>query len=234
MYRKEEARREAIRLRKRGMSYSEIVEELGVSKGTLSVWLRDLQLSSRAQARIDRKLSKSCALGGRASRSRWKKIREKIYRDARQEVSTFSFTRDTFAFVGAALYWAEGSKSLSMDFANSDPDMLWLYVQWLRKIIEVPHEDIKCTVSVYLNNGLTIDAIQSYWSDWLGVPLTQFNQPVVDNTPKSSKKKVRNVLVYGTVKVSVRNPMHYAAKLSAFLERMGKPSNFVEFAAEFR
>ena len=35
----------AIKMRESGMSYSQIKAELGVSKSTLSLWLRDLPLS---------------------------------------------------------------------------------------------------------------------------------------------------------------------------------------------
>lgn len=38
----------AITLRKKGMSYSQIKTEIGISKSTLSGWLSDMPLSKKA------------------------------------------------------------------------------------------------------------------------------------------------------------------------------------------
>jgi len=47
---KHELKREAIRLRKEErLSYKEIQEQLGVSKGSLSAWLRDIPLTEKEQ-----------------------------------------------------------------------------------------------------------------------------------------------------------------------------------------
>jgi hypothetical protein len=42
----------AIQLRKQGKTFSEILREVSVSKGSLSYWLRDIKLTNEQLARI--------------------------------------------------------------------------------------------------------------------------------------------------------------------------------------
>ena len=45
----------AIRLRKKGLSYKEILEQVPVAKSTLSLWLRDIPLDQTQKDRLDEK-----------------------------------------------------------------------------------------------------------------------------------------------------------------------------------
>ena len=42
----------AVALRKKGRSYSEIIKKIKVSKGTLSVWLKDVELTYKQKERL--------------------------------------------------------------------------------------------------------------------------------------------------------------------------------------
>ncbi len=48
----------AILLRKKGKSLSEIAQELGVSKGSVSIWVRDIELSKSAQKNLSLKIQR--------------------------------------------------------------------------------------------------------------------------------------------------------------------------------
>ena len=50
-------KQKAIELRQKGYSLNEIKNELKVSKGTLSLWLRNVVLSQAAQKRIEEKMT---------------------------------------------------------------------------------------------------------------------------------------------------------------------------------
>lgn len=50
---REEERLRATELRKKGMSYKQILKEVNVSKSSLSVWLRDIKLTKKQQEQID-------------------------------------------------------------------------------------------------------------------------------------------------------------------------------------
>lgn len=49
---KQQQKKEAIQLRIIGYSYNEISKILNVSKGSLSLWLHDIQLNNNAQQRL--------------------------------------------------------------------------------------------------------------------------------------------------------------------------------------
>jgi len=51
----------AISLRKKGKSYNEIVKILNISKGTLSVWLRDIKMSPEIEKKFWDKTRKGWA-----------------------------------------------------------------------------------------------------------------------------------------------------------------------------
>jgi hypothetical protein len=151
-----------------------------------------------------------------------------MYDDACEEVSGLKFTSATLAYVGAALYWAEGSKDGAMTFANSDPDMIRLYMLWLREVLGVEEAELKCRLSsLYLDNGRTYKEVRRFWSDLTGIPINKFTAPTINTPPKSSKGKRKNKLLYGVLAVRISKPQKYWAKCSALLKRMEKDTEFV-------
>jgi len=72
---KDKERKKAVLLRQQGHSYNEILEQVPVSKSSLSIWLRGIHLDSEAQVKLAQKRRK----GGYAApgtRERFRKARE--------------------------------------------------------------------------------------------------------------------------------------------------------------
>ena len=125
----------AIDLRIRGNSYSQISKKLKVPKSTLSGWLKDIKLSSKAQSKISARVYKK-SIEGLIKRNKNQTFlareRAKIIRyESQQEVA--NLIKNPLFVSGVSLYWAEGykkgaegSKWKSVDFANSDPEMIKL------------------------------------------------------------------------------------------------------------
>lgn len=105
---KEAERRRARQLRMSGATYLEIAASLGVSAGSLSLWLRDLPLPERARMRRAVHLDALRGRGGEESHRRAVERRDSRFERARSSVGTVT-DRELF-FAGLALYWAEGSK----------------------------------------------------------------------------------------------------------------------------
>jgi len=84
----------AIQLRKEGNSYSQIRDTLGVSKSTLSYWLRNLKISKNARRKISaraHKISIAALIERNKNQTALAKERaERIRLEARQEVSKSS------------------------------------------------------------------------------------------------------------------------------------------------
>ncbi|MDD3728951.1 MAG: hypothetical protein PHH50_01355 [Candidatus Pacebacteria bacterium] len=55
MTQKIKEKEKAIKLRKKGLSYNDILKEIPVAKSTLSLWLRDVGLSKRQRQKLTEK-----------------------------------------------------------------------------------------------------------------------------------------------------------------------------------
>ena len=91
----------AIKLRKKGLSYSEILKDVKVSRSTLSLWLREVGLSSRQQQRLTAKKLESMKRGWISRRQKRISVSNAIYNEASREVGSVS--ERELLLIGAAL-----------------------------------------------------------------------------------------------------------------------------------
>lgn len=90
---------------------------------------------------------------------------------------------------GTMLYWAEGAKgNCTVDLANSNPEMIIIFLKFLRKICGVNEKRLRCFLYCYSDQD--IDAIKKYWSKTTRISLTQFTKPYIrkDFLPEKSGK----------------------------------------------
>ncbi len=101
------------------------------------------------------------------------------------------------------LYWAEGARSRNqLAFTNSDPEMVELFVHFLRRCYGISNERIALRVNVHLGNGLTLEEIEAWWLRRLGLPSRSLRRAMVNRPSRSSQRK-RRTLPYGTVRIVV-------------------------------
>lgn len=168
----------AVKLRKEGKTYNEILEVVPVAKSTLSLWLREVGLSKVQKQTITAKKRAAQLRGGRRRREMRLEEEEVMLKRALKEINTIS-DHDLF-LIGIALYWAEGAKpkesnpSVMVDFANSDPGMLKLFIKWLYVFGDVGKEDIKLRLHLHNNHSKREETLKKLWSDNLGIPMNQF------------------------------------------------------------
>lgn len=108
-----------------------------------------------------------------------------------------SIEEENLRIAGIMLYWAEGSKKTSgIDFANSDPDMIRVFLKFLRQICNI--DENRSRVYLYVYSYQDIDKIKIYWHTLTGIPLKQFTSPYVrrGNSNLSERK-----LPYGLVHI---------------------------------
>lgn len=228
---KPELKAAAVSLRKTGLSYSEIHNELGVAKSTLSYWLRDVDLPPVAKARLEHRertaQKKSCLKAAAKNKLIHQNRRKRLLEEKRTCYADVELSPDSLALVGAALYWAEGSKGRnSFSFANSDPQMIELYIKWLTEILDIPKTDLVFSISVYLDCGLSYEEVVSWWSGLIGVPRAQFRpRRAPDPRPKKKKVKPEKKLRYGILHIYVRNPQQHRAAYFALGEKLGVDSS---------
>nr|WSS69393.1 hypothetical protein OG491_14300 [Streptomyces sp. NBC_01175] len=185
---KDDLRTKARELRLQGMTYDQIQVELGCSKGSISLWVRDLPKPERKRTREE--ASAIARRGWEVTLQRREEERQETKRVAAAEFATLT-DRELFA-VGVALYWAEGSKSKPhrpqerVTFINSDPDMISLYLAWLR-LLGVPQEHLR--FHVHIHETADVAASERYWADLTGAPESAFGKTTLKtHSPKTNRK----------------------------------------------
>jgi hypothetical protein len=168
-------------LRAQSRTLNEIATELGVSKSSVSLWVRDVEFVPRPRNRGHP--------AGPFHPMRVKKAAE-IAR-CRSEADAFIGAvsdRDLTMFA-LALYAGEGSKrDGSLVFANSDPILMRIFVTWLRSELSV--EESRLRMKLYLHADLDLEAAIGFWHGVTGVPRSQFNKAyraVVDDTMRHNR-----------------------------------------------
>ncbi|MBC2869165.1 hypothetical protein [Streptomyces mexicanus] len=187
---KDDLRAKARELRLQGWTYDQIQVELGCSKSSISLWVRDLPKPERRDPTEQAKL---------AARKRWE--HEHAVRDeARRETKTTAARelgemtdRDLFV-AGVALYWAEGTKDKTYDrrenviFVNSDPGVIQIYLAWLR-LLGVESERLRYRVMIH--ETADVEAAKRYWADLVGVDPATFQKTTIKkHNPKTVRKNV--------------------------------------------
>lgn len=188
----------AIKLRKKGLSYKDILKKIDVSKSTLSSWLREIELTSEQKNRLATKMDRvRYEIAKRKVADRIKRTNDIVDR-AKAEVKTFAI--NPLFLVGVSLYWAEGAKNSmeSVKFVNSDQNMIILMMKWLREICKI--SEGKFRIHVHMHDLHSRNNINAYWSKITGVPLNQFYKPYIKHTSLGQR---RNILYNGTCSIIV-------------------------------
>ncbi|PJA88007.1 MAG: hypothetical protein CO140_01200 [Candidatus Moranbacteria bacterium CG_4_9_14_3_um_filter_40_7] len=202
----------AIKLRKTGKSYGQISKQLTVPKSTLSYWLSNMELSEKNKEKIYlRAKRKSCEILIRINKNQTHLALErakKIRKEAQLEV--FKLAKNRLFLVGASLYWAEGykkgaagSKWKGVDFANSDPELIKIMMDFFRKICQVSDEKIKMQIMLHSNNNISKSI--DYWSELTKIKKGNFIKTFVFPKKISHKKKKIENLTHGTVHIRIND-----------------------------
>lgn len=193
---------EALRLRQQGESYSQIKKVLKVSKGTLSLWLRDYPLS-KARVRELRDWSEQRIERYRETRRKQREERlAKVYKEQKKIVLPLG-KRDLF-LAGLFLYWGEGTKyaTSALVLANTDPAMIKFYIKWLEKAANVPREKIKVRLQLYKDMDTKEET--KYWSEVTSIPVAQFRNPQIKDSD-SKRITYKRGFGHGTCDIEVNN-----------------------------
>lgn len=199
---KVELQKQAIHLRKKGMSIRDIQKKLHVSRSSVSVWVRGVRLT-KVQVKELYSNKTNGGLKGSYVASQ-NKIRERlkltklINDEGIREIGKLS-KRDRF-IAGISLYFGEGNKAdKSVAVTNANVHAMRFIMSWLREFCNVPESKFK--INLYLHDNLNEIRAKKYWSSQLKVPLNQFTKSyiVINNTKRFRKSKHE----FGVVRVTV-------------------------------
>lgn len=127
--------------------------------------------------------------------------RHNIPRRPSSTTRTYQFNKSPLSFVvkndlsqqekllkaaGLMLYLGEGAKSPNgqVNFTNTDPDSIDIFLRFLRKIYNTDESRLRCRLYCYSNQNL--DHEINYWSKLTNIPAHQFTKPYVTK-PKGQK-----------------------------------------------
>jgi hypothetical protein len=123
-------RQQARQLRRTGLPLAEIAVRVGVSKSSVSLWVRDVEFSPAERPVRGRRRHPN------ALQRRKQGEIERLLEEGRVRIG--QLTEREFLVAGAALYAGEGTKrDGAVRFANSDPRMIAFFCCWLRQFFEI-------------------------------------------------------------------------------------------------
>ncbi|WP_406377595.1 hypothetical protein OH769_19640 [[Kitasatospora] papulosa] len=185
---RDDLRAKARELRLQGMTYHQIQVELGCSKSSISLWVRDLPKPKPRYTEEERLALMNAGLARlRAGQDQERMETKRIARESMGELSD----RELF-IAGVTLYWAEGMKDKpysrreSLLFINSDPNVIKVYLNWLA-LLGVTRERLHLRVSIHESADVT--QAEDFWSDLTKVPRVDFMEATLKkHNPKTTRK----------------------------------------------
>jgi transcriptional regulator with XRE-family HTH domain len=185
---KDDLRARARELRLQGWTYDRIEAELGCSRSSVSLWVRDLPKPERR--RTPEEASAIARRGWEAKLRVRDEERQRAKEAARKAVGDLS-PRELF-LVGVGLYWAEGAKDKpyerreSVTFVNSDPGMIEVYLAWL-DLLGVERERLRYAVMIH--ESADVAGAEDYWAELVGADRSRFNKTTLKkHNPKTVRK----------------------------------------------
>ncbi|PIR70507.1 MAG: hypothetical protein COU46_01045 [Candidatus Niyogibacteria bacterium CG10_big_fil_rev_8_21_14_0_10_42_19] len=223
MVQKQAEKQIALKLRGKGLSYREILQKVPVSKSTLSLWLRSVNLSKKQKQRLTAKKLAAMKRG-------WEKVHllrmqrwERTKTEALKDISKLT-KRERF-LLGIALYWAEGSKEkyyhsgTNIKFSNSDPLMIVVFRKWLNEFSKAPIEKIK--FELYIHERGDLKKALKFWSSALNVPKTAFRVYFKRNNLSPKRKNIGKEY-NGLVRIHVPNSITLVRKIDGWVQGICK------------
>lgn len=219
---KTKLKEQAIKLRKTGLSYREIMEQIPVAKSTLSEWLHSVGLAKHQIQRLTEKKLEAVRKGAKAKRDQRIARTEAIMSTAKNEIGAIS--RRELWLIGTMLYWAEGSKEKEhspgsrVSFTNTDPNMIRLFLYWLKEICGKNLEDITFDVYIHALHGHRTVEIIDFWAKIIGCDAEHFQHIYYKKgNPKTIRKNVGRSY-HGVLKINVKSSSSLTRQIAGWTQ----------------
>jgi len=108
-----------------------------------------------------------------------------------------SSSEEKLELTGLILYWGEGYKTFKshgIDFANSDPDMVKIFIKFLRLVYGVDEKRFRILLYCYANQNVI--SLIKFWSKLTGISKKQFSKPYVRKDFRENGRKMKYGMVH--------------------------------------
>ena len=181
---------EARELRRQGASIRDISSRLSVAKSTVSVWVRDIELTEAQIAQLNDNARKA-GVRGRERFASSMRLRRRIQleqykREAEAEYESLQY--DPQFMLGLALYIGEGSKGdrSTLIVTNWNCRVIVRAIAFFERL-GMSRERMRCKVMLHPSQDK--EAAELFWSKATGIPLSQFANTYQAISPGSRGKR---------------------------------------------
>lgn len=193
-----ESKMKAQNLRRQGWSYLQILQEVKVSKNSISRWCREIELTEQQKVNlINRKMygqKKGSLVAAENKRNLRRALDRESYLKSRSQIGTLS--KREYLVAGIALYTGEGDKGRSKSaFTNSDPKLIEFMMGWFKAFCKVPED--KFRGAIWIHEGNDEIKAKQYWSELTGIAENKFHKTYISKNKIDSKKIRKNIHQYG-------------------------------------
>ena len=203
---KDDLHARARQLRAQGLDYEEIAGALGVSKSSVSLWVRDMPRPERLSYEECRKRSAEGAERYWAAERPLREARREAVRAA-AAAEIGPLTEREILIAGAIAYWCEGAKTKArrrqdrVVFVNSDPALIRFYLRFL-DTVGIGREDL--TYRVHIHEAADVPGAERFWQRVTQTDPRQFRRTVLKtHNPRTVRTNVGDDY-HGCLRVEVR------------------------------
>ena len=190
----------------RGLDYEEIVARLGVSKSSVSLWVRDLPRPPRvAPDECARRTSERMRRYWTAERR--VRATRRAMASAAAAADIGGLTDREIVIAGAIAYWCEGAKNKPhrradrVTFANSDPELISFFLLFL-DVAEIPRSDLAFQLQIH--ETADVASAERYWLALTEAQPEQFRKTYLKRHNPGTTRKNTSDGYYGCLRVDVK------------------------------
>lgn len=222
---------QALKMRREGMSIKAIAKVLEVTKGSVSGWCENIQLSPSQQQKLKEKQIKA----GHAGRMKGAEMnrQKRLTQIAKYETEGLSTVHKLSArdllMLGIGLYWGEGVKARNSTTAiiNSDPAIVLIAKRWFQECLGVIEEDFSPYIYISETHRGRENKIAGFWSSLLGLSVDQFH-PVVFLKGRREKVYENHDMYYGVLALRVRRGSELKYRILGLIKACQDPAEVAQ------
>jgi transcriptional regulator with XRE-family HTH domain len=244
---KDDLHARARELREQGLDYDDIAAALGVSKSSVSLWVRDMPRPERLSYEECRKRSaEGSRLYWETERPAREARREEVRAAAAGQIGVLS--KREILIAGAIAYWCEGAKSKPyrrqerVVFINSDPGLIKFFLRFLD---EAGVASAQLRFRVNIHETADVAGAEQFWRGVTGAEPARFRRATLKrHNPRTVRKNV-GADYHGCLVVSVRQGADLYRRIEGWAaaimtgaqgpeqpDSMGRVSNLPELPGE--
>ncbi|MCX6739347.1 MAG: helix-turn-helix domain-containing protein [Candidatus Parcubacteria bacterium] len=215
----------ALTMRREGESIKDIAEKLNVSKGSVSVWCQDIELTKKQKSHLKERMIKAGHRGrllGAEMNKKKKADAIAFYRKSGKNDIVALSDKELFVS-GLSLYWAEGVKAPQsrLAFVNSDPRLIKLMFRWFQVCMNVQQKEFAPRIFINEIHKKREKKLVEYWSHLLQLPKEQFGNVVF--LKMKQKKVYENYDSYfGILSLGVVKSTNLKYRILGLIEALGE------------